>query len=153
MLRPVLKHRRFQASCPESIFPTLPLSLLTRFVSRVHSLPLIYSPLRRSFLSRVLTLGPSGLRDIVLTLCMKSHLSQLEAFCFCLALVHTHTRTHISHNTDYLPDLISSVRLSKTDVSDRSIQNKHFALQQLSHTELHVIVPMNTYQHASETSK
>lgn len=38
------------------------------------------------FLSLVLTLGPSGLCGTVLTLCMKGHLLQLEAFYFCLPL-------------------------------------------------------------------
>ena len=37
-------------------------------------------------LSLMLTLGPSGFRGAVLTVCMKGHLLQLEAFYFCLSL-------------------------------------------------------------------
>lgn len=69
------------------------------------------------FLPLPLTLGPSGLCDTVLPLYRIGHLLQLEAFWFCLSLFQPQTDTHnrtdnTSHNTHYLPDLISSIQLS-----------------------------------------
>lgn len=43
------------------------------------------------FLYFLRTWGPSGLCTTVLTLCMRSHLLQLEAFLFSLSLFQTHT--------------------------------------------------------------
>lgn len=89
--------------------PTAHMLCLSRALSNSHLFP---SSLL--FLSLVLTLGPSGLCDTVLTLCLIGHLLQLSS-SVSLSIPNTqiHTCTHnTSHNTHYLPDLISFGRLS-----------------------------------------
>lgn len=64
----------------------------------------------------------------------------------CLSTTDTIVHTITSHNTNYLPDLISSEWLCGTNASDSTFQHRHHSPQQLSRMGPRFIICINTSQ-------